>query len=121
DENYQPQVEWSEYRESEQFVADPFLIPVAGETRILAEELHYFTEKCRIVEIRRGADGKLSTLTPVIDAGIHMSYPYVIEHDGSLYAIPQSSGTGEVRLYRLDAATDGWLYVANLISGVEAL
>jgi hypothetical protein len=121
DENYQPQVEWSEYRESEQFVADPFLVPGAGETRILAEELHYFTEMGRIVEIRRGADGKLSALTPVIDAGIHMSYPYVIENDDAIYAIPESSGTGEVRLYRLDAATDKWLYVTNLISGVEAV
>lgn len=121
DETYRPQIEWSEYREPCQFVADPFLVPAGDETRLLAEEFQYYGERGRIVEMRRGGDGKLSALIPAIDAGVHMSYPYVIQHEGSVYAIPESGDAREVRLYRLDPSSGSWLYVKNLITGVDAV
>jgi hypothetical protein len=118
---YQPEIEWSEYTEPEQFVADPFLIPTDRGIRILAEEFQYFNERGRIVEMQRGDDGKLSVLKEAIDAGVHMSYPYVIEHEGSIYAIPESGASGEIRLYCLESSTGRWCHVTNLITGVDAV
>ena len=121
DEAYQPHIEWSDYSEAQQFVADPFLLPAGDQTRILAEEFQYYNEKGRIVEMRRGGDGKLSDIIPAIDGGGHMSYPYVVEHEGSVYAIPESGDAREVRLYRLDPSTGSWLHVKNLITGVDSV
>jgi len=121
DENYTPQIEWTEYRENRQFVADPFLLPVPGETRLLAEELNYFTEQGRIVEIGRGPEGKLSTIAPVFDEGVHMSYPYTFEFEGSVYAIPETSQANEIRLYQRNPDTGGWSRVKTLIEGIDAV
>jgi len=35
DADHRPRIEWSEYREPRQFVADPFLVPAGEETRLL--------------------------------------------------------------------------------------
>jgi hypothetical protein len=121
DQTWKPQIEWSEYAEPWQFVADPFLLPVGGEARLLAEEFRYLGQQGRIVEIQRGGEGRLSTLRAVIDEGVHMSYPYVIEYEGGVYAIPECGDAREVRLYRQDPSTGQWVRLPDLISGVDAV
>ena len=118
-----PKIEWTAYSEPLQFVADPFLIPVGDTDRILVEELNWATEKGRISEIRRtnGTDGELAAVTPVIDEGIHMSYPYVFHHDGVTYAIPETGVARNIVLYRLDADSGVWTRVSTLISEVDAV
>ena len=117
---YVPAIEWTEYRERGQAVADPFLLPGDSEIRILAEELHWFNEAGRIAEIRRGTDGRLSEITTALDIGVHMSYPYTFEHAGTVYCIPETAQVNEVRLYRLCA--DGtWDFVTTLLKNVPAL
>ena len=115
--------EWTNYREPGQMVADPFLVPTSEGLRILVEEFNWATEKGRICEIRRvnGETGGLGLITPVIDEGIHMSYPFTFRHDGVTYAIPETGVTRNVNLYRLEEESGAWIRLTTLIENIDAV
>ena len=119
DQEFQPSIDWSAYKEYGQMVADPFLLPDEEPARILLEEFTYSTEKGRISELRgRGAK---TTVTPIIDEGVHMSYPYVFSHAGEIYAIPECAELQSIFLYRLDSQTGTWRREAALIENIDAV
>jgi len=117
--DFAPAIRWLPYQEPGQMIADPFLLPVSGEPRILVEEFDWLPEKGRICELR-GAKERM-TITPVIDEGLHMSYPYVFVHEGATYAIPECAESCQVRLYRLDESLGTWSRVAILLDGLQAV
>ena len=49
----------------------------------------------------------------------HWSYPYVLEHEGETYCIPETADAGEATLHRL--TDDGFEPVATLLPGVAVL
>jgi len=118
----EPEIEWSAYREPWQFVADPFLIPTASGPRVMLEEFNWSTEKGRISEFRWPAGpGETGTVTPVIDEGLHMSYPFTFEHEGAVYAIPECAESNAILLYRLDPAAGTWRRDRTLIDNINAV
>jgi hypothetical protein len=119
DPEFTPRIEWFPYSKPGQMIADPFLMPSGDPKRVLVEEFNWHTERGRISELRRTAT-RLE-VAPVIDEGIHMSYPYVFAHEGGLYAIPECAQSNSVLLYRLDPQTGIWRREAVLIDGVEAV
>ncbi len=119
---FKPDIEWSAYRESGQMVADPFLLPVEGRPRVLVEELNWSTENGRISELRwPETAGQTTTVTPLIDEGLHMSYPFTFEHEGILYAIPECSRANAILLYRLDPQSGTWQRARTLIDKIDAV
>jgi hypothetical protein len=119
--SFDPQIEWSLYREKHQMVADPSLLPSQGGVRILCEEFSWFSETGRILELGVGPDGALSRGAPAIDEPVHMSYPYVLEHDGELYCIPECAERREIALYRMDPRSRRWMRDRVLLEGVAAV
>ena len=119
--SFQPQVEWLPYREEYQMLADPGLAPSPEGLRVLCEEFSWFSESGRILEIREAQDGSLSRGTPAIDEPVHMSYPYVIEHEGETYCIPECMERSEVALYRWDRNTKRWTRESVLLEGLAAV
>ena len=118
---FEPGIEWSPYREKNQMVADPSLVPSPDGVRILCEEFSWFSEKGRILEISQGPDGSLSRGLPAIDEPVHMSYPYVLEHGGEIFCIPECAERREVALYRLDRSTKRWMRDSVLMEGIAAV
>lgn len=120
---FKPEIEWSPYHESGQMVADPYLIPSAEERpRALVEEFNWSTERGRISEMRwPEALGQTCTITPLIDEGLHMSYPFIVEHEGAVYAIPECSESNSIPLYRLDPESGTWRRERTLIDKVNAV
>jgi hypothetical protein len=70
-ETFQPRIEWLPYQEKHQMVADPSLAPSTDGMRILCEELSWFSETGRILEIGEAADGTFSKGAPAIDEAAH--------------------------------------------------
>jgi hypothetical protein len=120
-ESFDPSVEWSAYRERDQMVADPFLVPASGEVRLLCEEFSWLSETGRILELTRGPDGALSRGRPAIDEGVHMSYPYTFQHENALYCIPECGARREVALYRWDPGAARWVREAILLENIAAV
>ena len=120
-ESFQPQIEWTAYREKHQMVADPSLMPSRDGMRILCEEFSWFSETGRILEITAAPDGTLSRGTPAIDEAVHLSYPYILEYEGEIYCIPECMERREIALYRWDRNTKKWMRDCALLEDIAAV
>jgi len=121
EEGFRPDVSWSRYREKDQMVADPCLVPGGEQLRLLCEEFDWFSESGRILEMRAAADGSLGWGVAAIDEPAHMSYPYVFEADGTVYCIPECAQRREIPLYRWDPEEGQWRRDGTLLDGLAAL
>ncbi|MEI6682897.1 MAG: hypothetical protein WCO44_09735 [Bacteroidota bacterium] len=62
-----------------------------------------------------------SSPTCAIDNGFHLSYPFVVEHDGEVYCVPESYQSGIIALYRRDRATGSFPVDSVLLGNVQAV
>ena len=99
------------------FAADPFLYREGDGERVLFEALDYRTDRGWIAEV--DAAPPSSSDRPVFRNDWHWSYPYVLEHEGATYCIPETADAGEATLHRL--TDDGFAPVATLLPGVPVL
>jgi hypothetical protein len=53
----------------------------------------------------------------VLREPFQLSYPHVFEADGAYWMTPESASQLSVRLYRADIFPDGWVHVADLVTG----
>jgi hypothetical protein len=114
-----PQVDWFPSF-SGGWIADPMARSVNGTVQVLCERMNLETEKGYIAAA--GYDGrKWSGERPVIDAGCHASYPYIVERDGQTYCVPETHEANEVRVYRALDFPQAWEYAGTLLRGVSVV
>ena len=62
----------------------------------------------------------MSSCQRVLDLPVHLSYPYVFEHDGIIYCLPETSGAREIALYQAVNFLTEWRKAAVLVDGIAA-
>lgn len=62
-------------------------------------------------------DGAFGDFELMLDSGSHLSYPFVFNHGGKRYMIPESSAAAEMALYVADDFPFGWRKLATLLEG----
>ena len=98
-----------------QFVADPFMIRKDGIWYLYYEVLNGENGEGDI-GLSTSADGlKWKYECIVLNENFHLSYPQVIEHDGEIYMVPESSAAGDVRLYRATNFPTEWIFDRTLL------
>jgi hypothetical protein len=100
--------------------ADPFPFVWRGRSCLFFESLDHRVGKGVISTIEFGPDGPIGEPTPVIEEPWHLSYPFLIEVEGQLWMIPESSGSGKVPLYRCVEFPYRWERRDPLLEGIEA-
>ncbi len=96
--------------------ADPFGVWRDGTLTILCEYLHFDSNRGVIVAIDadnpgpRGAEVRIGP-TPAV----HLSYPFLLEHDKRLWCIPETHEAREIALYELERFPDRWRKAATLV------
>jgi len=84
---------------------------------IFIEELLYESNKGHIAVIEINDSGEPSTPQTVLECDYHLSYPFVFDHDGETWMIPESSENQTVSLYRCRKFPDQWEFVMHLFEG----
>ncbi len=104
----------------DRYYADPCAITVAGRTFVFFEEFRYREEKGVIscLELTERGPGPVGT---VLELPYHLSYPFVFEHDGQIYMVPESSANRTIELYRAMDFPRRWELERVLIGGIEAV
>lgn len=102
------------------FYADPFPIEHEGRTILFVEDFEYRRGKAVISAIALDRNGPVGTPIPVLDEPYHLSYPFVFEHEGQHWMVPESCANGTVDLYRATAFPASWVKEATLLSGLVA-
>jgi hypothetical protein len=99
------------------FVADPFLLPVAGTWHMFFEVWNRATHRGEI-GLATSAQGRQWQYQRIVLAEpFHLSYPYVFEAHGGYYLIPESHKDHSIRLYQAERFPDRWTCAATLLSG----
>lgn len=101
--------------------ADPFVISRDDKHYVFLEEYKRKNKKAHISVISFDQHGRPVNSIPkkVIDEPFHLSYPFIVQHDSSLYMIPEAAASRSVWLYRCESFPDHWVRIKELIPGVE--
>ena len=103
----------------DRFWADPFPLHVDGRYFVLFEELIFASPKGRILGFELTKSGPAGPPVPVLERDYHLSYPYLFEHEGERYMIPETAGDRSVQLFRAVNAPFEWQLDRVLLSGVK--
>ncbi|MBB4004403.1 glucosamine inositolphosphorylceramide transferase family protein [Aurantimonas endophytica] len=104
----------------ESYVADPFPFRHQSQNYIFLELFPYASNRGCIAVATVERNGMVSTPRIVLEEPHHLSYPFVFEHSGEIWMIPESGASRSVYLYKAEPFPHRWTRVACLAEGLEA-
>lgn len=116
-----PQGPWKDMPDDGyRFFADPFPFEHEGRTYVFVEDFDHRVGKAVISVAVCGDDGPEGLPTPVLSHEVHLSYPFVLEHGGEVWMIPETSGARRIELYRATRFPWEWELHSILVDDTEA-
>ena len=102
-----------------EYYADPFLWERDGETWCFFEVYDYTTGRGHL-SAGRFEDGALADVRPVLKTDYHLSFPFLFEHDGDLFMMPETCGAHRIETWRCIEFPDRWEREATILDNVIA-
>lgn len=100
------------------YIADPCLVTRGSRTYLFCERYDHRRRRGVLVQTELSGN-KAAPPSLAIEEEHHLSYPYVFEHDGETYCIPESGAVRKVCLYRCVEFPQRWEYVRTLIDDFD--
>lgn len=105
----------------DRYWGDPFVVHRGECYYVFIEEKPYATRLGRIACLALDRQGSLLSQQVVLERPYHLSYPFLFEHGGELFMIPESAAQRTVELYRCTHFPDRWEFVKNLLTDIYAV
>lgn len=105
------------------YLADPFGLRRGDTTHVFVEAFDYRAKHAVIEHHELGPGLAWRGKSVVLSRPFHLSYPFIVEHDGEVFMIPESHRAGEIALYRARRFPHQWVREAVLLPdtpGAEA-
>jgi hypothetical protein len=102
------------------YLADPFPIERDGRHYLFVEDYSIAARRAAISVCELRPSGLVGPLRRVLERPYHLSYPFVFEHTGAVYMIPETGEAGRIELYRALEFPDRWTLERVLLDGVTA-
>ena len=102
------------------FFADPFPLVVGERSYVFVEDYDHRRGRGVISAVEFDDRGPIGSPQEVLATDGHLSYPFVFEHDGDIWMVPESSGRRAIDLFRATEFPGGWQLEATLVADVEA-
>jgi len=116
---------WADFKSlippPDRFWADPFIWVYENIYYVFIEEVLYSTHLGRIVCLILDEEMNILSNQVVLEKPYHLSYPFLFEHEGQLYMIPETGKNNGIELYRCTHFPDQWEFSKTLISNVYAV
>ena len=117
---FRPAVEWrAPASDTSKYVADPFGVADGDGYVTLVESYDYRSRIGTIDWV--SSDGRPSEQGRALQLDHHASYPFVLQHDGETYCVPQLAGSAGVHIYRAMSFPTHWELAAVCADEVRAL
>lgn len=105
----------------EVFWADPMPLYWQGRHWIMFEELPFAAPCGRLLAIEVKPDGSYGSPLPVMETPHHLSYPFMLQEQGQLLMVPETSATRQVELHRCVEFPGQWELDTVLLKDVNAV
>lgn len=102
------------------FYADPFLFERNGRTYLFFEDYPFALGKGLISCCELQADGSPGEPRVVLERAYHLSYPFLFEHHGEVYMIPETQDNRTIEMYRAKEFPYSWEFHKVLMQDVTA-
>ncbi len=100
--------------------ADPFLWSRGADRFIFYEEWIFGEPHGHIAVFQISPDGqRASPSKPVLMEDHHLSYPFLFEHEGALYMLPEGAGGRALEVYRCEEWPARWRKQATLMRDIR--
>jgi hypothetical protein len=98
------------------FLADPFLHAKDGKLTLFCEVYDYRLGRGYIgaADMSTGQPGEI---VPVLDDPVHYSFPYVYEHNGETYMMPETASRDRIEVWRCVDFPGRWELISTALSG----
>jgi hypothetical protein len=122
DKDFRPQISYlPESGGRNRFVADPFGINRGSKLTILCEEFDYRDAKGSISAVDLQGDGRAPSLRRICNKPFHLSYPYLFEHGGDIYCVPEMAQARRIDLFKALSFPDKWVKIGEIMTSVPAV
>lgn len=105
----------------DRFWADPFIWFHEGRAHIFIEELLFSTHRGRIACLTLDEELNIAANRTVLERPYHLSYPFLFEHGGQLYMIPETKQNNTIEVYRCARFPDQWSFEKTLMNNLRAV
>lgn len=112
-------IKWLARRPWGGFTADPFGFWDNGQLHIYAEEFNFARNKGHLQHVVIDKNHRVLREGVALSKDVHLSYPYIVEHQGVLYCVPEMSRSNKVVLFAIDRPTGQLTEKATLLAGVK--
>lgn len=103
------------------YAADPFGLERDGVLHVLFEDFDQRRGRGSISHISIAPNGTMSDPECVLDPGVHTSYPFLVQHEGAVFMLPETCAAGELVLYEAVDFPYRWRPAVTLLSGIPAV
>jgi hypothetical protein len=116
DPDFKPTIRWLPLIAKEVFLADPFGIVRNGRLTVICEYYDYRCSRGTISAITLLGETCHFEISPAILLPFHASYPFLFEHQGRIYCIPETFQEREISLYEAEEFPWKWRKTATLVA-----
>ena len=102
------------------FYADPFVVNRHGRHFLFTEDYVRAVGRGRIF-VHEIAEGRSREVGVALAEPFHLSFPYLFEHAGELYMVPESAKDLSIRIYRCTRFPLGWELARVAMRDVDAV
>jgi hypothetical protein len=103
------------------FFADSFLLRRNGASHLFFEDFDFTAGRAGVSHVELHDTGAHGAVEPVLAEPHHLSYPFVFEHDGEAFMIPESRQARRIDVYRATDFPRGWALETTLLRDIEAV
>jgi hypothetical protein len=111
--DHHPRVDWAPVRGGH-YAADPFGRWDGDTLHVLYEDFVHARGVASLAHRRWRRDTGWLPASPMLDIGTHQSYPFLLEHDGRLWLLPESRAGNALVLYAAERVDGPWRPAATL-------
>ena len=101
------------------YLADPFALRRGDTTHVFVEAFDYRTKHAVIEHHEFGPGLAWRAQHTALARPFHLSYPFIVEHEGEVFMVPESQRHGEIALYRARNFPGDWVRETALLPGVR--
>lgn len=102
------------------YYADPFVWREDGRTWLLVEDFSYRRHRATLAAIPLDERLDPGRAVPILDPGVHASFPFIFRHGGKTWMIPETGRNGGIDLYECEAFPHRWRFHHRLLDGIDA-
>ncbi len=105
----------------DRFWADPFVLYRDGAHHVFFEEFEFSQPRAHLCVLTIDESGVVGAPVRVLERPYHLSYPFLLEHAGELFMVPETGDNAAVELYRCTRFPDQWRFEKTLVAGLRAV